>query len=115
MQELRIDDRDRAVVGGPEWVPFDKGAIDDTEYQTLAEWEAELGMSITWMLSTEFGRGSAWGLKAYVWLARKVAGIATPPLAAFELRFPRRVRVRPVKKAADADPPPQGSSEPPSA
>lgn len=114
MQELRIDDRDRAVVGGPEWVPFDRAALDDVEYDTLHEWETELGAAITWILGVEAGRGSAFGIKAMVWLARKIAGVATPPFAAFNLRFPRKVKVRAAKRAGDAVPPPEGSSEPPS-
>lgn len=107
--EFRIDPRDREKHGGPEWVTFDRDALDDTPFDQIYEWEKQVGMGLSSLLVNEFARGTALGIKGVVWLARQMAGISEPSFADFDIR-PRRVASRAV--GGDANPPALGSSEP---
>ncbi len=110
-QEFKLDERDRKAIGGPEWVLFDRAALDDQPFETLHRWESEIGAGITWVLAREFGRGTAVGIKAIVWIAYKMGGHTDKSFAQFALNYPRKVLVRDAG-AIDADPPQPGSSEP---
>lgn len=107
--EFTLDPRDREVHGGPEWVTLDRDALDELPFDKLDRWEKELGISIAELLSVEFPRASALGVKGVVWLARQMSGAVEPRFAQFNIR-PRLVRYRAVR--GDARPPAQGSSEP---
>lgn len=114
--EFRVDPRDQQQIGGPKWIHLDMTVLDDTDYDTLTSWERQLGpgMTIHLLLAVELPAGATWAANAAVWLARNVAGIPTPPLAVFKLRYPRRVQAREIQRGADVDPPEQASSRPPS-
>lgn len=106
--EFTLDPRDRERFGGPEWVTFDRDAIDDLPFDQLDKWERELGTSIAQLLAVEFPRASARGIKGVVWLARQMSSANEPVFADFNIR-PRLVRHR--ASGSDARPPALGSSE----
>lgn len=113
--ELRLGDEDYkefAPEGAPEWMPFDRDALDDATYDVLRPWEKEIRQtedtSIQKLLYVEFPDATGIGIKAAIWLSWKLAGFETPSWAEFNPR-PNRVR---WSKEDDADPPASGSSEP---
>lgn len=107
--DFRIDPRDRETYGGPEWVTFDREALDDVAFDQLNRWERAIGISIVHLLTVEFPKVSALGVKGVVWLGRQMSGITEPGFGEFNIRT-RLVRHRP--SSGDADPPSNGSSEP---
>jgi hypothetical protein len=106
--EFSLDPRDRETYGGPEWVVFDRDALDDLTFSDLNRYEKQLGVSIAHLLTGEFAKATALGIKGVVWLARQMAG-QDESFASFDIRT-RRVRHRAA--GADAGPPVSGSSEP---
>lgn len=115
--EIRLSDEDMkeyAPEGAPEWVPFDREAIDMARFDVTHPLEREIRRtdktSIQSLIYEEWADGTALGIKAAVWLAWKFAGIDTPPWAEFNIRT-NDVRWR-QEEDDDADPPASGSSEP---
>lgn len=106
--ELKLDPRDWEKYGGPEWVTFDREVVDDMPFSDLNRIEQQLGVSITHLVTREFAKGTALGIKGVVWIARQAAG-ETESFAEFDIRT-RRVRHR--RPGGDANPPAPGSSEP---
>lgn len=106
---------DREKYGGPEWVTYDKDALDDMPIDVLDPVERQIfdlyKVSIGELIFSEFGKGTVRGIRSMVWLARQVAGITTDPqLAEFNIKA-RKVRMR-VEPVADAVPPDSASSTP---
>jgi hypothetical protein len=106
--EFQLDPRDQETYGGPEWVVFDKDALDDLAFADLTRYERELGVSISHLLAGEFAKATALGIAGVVWLARQMAGVEES-FRDFNIRT-RRVRHR--RAGGDASPPALGSSEP---
>lgn len=106
--EFSLDPRDQEKYKGPEWVLFDRDALDDLAFSELNRYEKQLGVSIAHLITREFANGTALGIKGVVWLARQMAG-HEETFAALDIRT-RRVRHRAA--GVDAGPPASGSSEP---
>lgn len=115
--EIRLGDEDIerfAPDGCPEWVPFDRDALDDAPFDVLHPLEKEMretdeDLSIQKIIYFEWVGMTALGIKGAVWLAWKFAGIDTPPWSEFNIRTNR---ARFMRNDDDADPPASGSSEP---
>lgn len=111
---------DRERYGGPEWVTYDKEALDDLSMEDLFAIEAQCrevhGVTLAFLLSAELLGGSLRGKQMMVWLCRQVAArtdpalkeLAEPPLSEFVVK-PRRIQMR-AKPGGDVDPPAQVSS-----
>lgn len=117
--EFALDPRDHEKYGGPEWLEFDAERLNDLPFSVTGPWDRELvkatDQGITQLLIRGLEGGTADGVTALMWLARKLADVETPDFAKFDVRW-RKIRRRPTKPAVgDADPPPNGSSEPSSA
>lgn len=125
--EFRLCDEDHkqfAPEGAPEWVVFDRDALDEITFDVQHPWEREIKrqypeMSIVLLVALEFPTFSALGIKAMVWLAWKMNGIETPPWKDFNIKHMKVAR-RLVDAEAepddedgeDTDPPADGSTEP---
>ncbi len=107
--QFKLDPRDHEKHGGPEWVTFDRDQMDDTPFDELSQWEAQIGMGVATLPVQKFARGTALGIKGVIWLGRQMAGITEPSFAEFNSRT-RRVQSRAT--GGDANPPARGSSEP---
>lgn len=111
--ELALDPKDQDRYGGPEWVTFDVPGLDVVPLDQLDAWERQLmgmwGIGFPRLIAEEMPENTMRARRAAIWLARKIAGVETPDLAKFEINS-RRVRVREVKPAGDADPPAEASS-----
>ncbi|HZN76031.1 MAG TPA: hypothetical protein VFC00_30740 [Micromonosporaceae bacterium] len=110
--EFRLSDEDikeYAPEGAPEWVPWDRPALDHVPFDVQHPWEEEIGIGIPRLLGRYFDEVKALGIKGVVWLAWKMAGIETPPFEDFNI-CTNAVRWR--VEGGDADPPPDGSPEP---
>ena len=117
--ELRLCDEDRKAHGDestPEWVTFDKDALDELPFDQLHAWEREMGVSAVLLVGREFATFTALGIKGVVWLAWKMAGLETPDFEDFNIKTMKveykTTKPARVRKGADADPPADGSSEP---
>lgn len=107
--QFALDPRDQEKYGGPEWVTWDLAVLDDTPFDQIHRWETQLGMGIGALLTREFARGTAMGVKGVIWLARQMSDVPEPSFADFNIRV-RRIRSRAPR--GDANPPASGSSEP---
>lgn len=110
--QFSVCPEDREKFGIPEWVTFDKDALDDVPFDELDPWDQEmkdtLGASINTFLAKEFLEATARAIKGIVWLAAKLDGVDGLKLAELNIKT-RKVRMRAVRPA-DADPPDLDSS-----
>lgn len=100
----RLCDEDRAEYGGQEWATFDPDLLTGARGHELERIEKELGQPIGTIVRAMRGDGSALGLRAIVWLARRQAGLKTP-FADFDIRT-LRVEVEAVADEPEVDPGP---------
>jgi hypothetical protein len=92
---------DQERYGGPEWIEFDYAQVADEELSVLEEFETVTGLTIT-EFGAEVGRGSVKGIRAMLWLARRMAG-CVDEWASFQ---PKILKVETESdEADDADPP----------
>ncbi len=70
----RLSDEDRAKFGGPEWVTFDRREIFRLPASAVMEIEGAIGATIGQFLAANM-QGSAFGVKATLYIARRSAGI----------------------------------------
>lgn len=112
---LRLCDEDRERFGKPdwpEWIRFDEAELDDQDLVTLNEYEAELNVSLQFLLLVDKPSQTVRWTAARVWLGLRMAGHQVPALLDFAIKV-RKVQVkdepRPKRttkvKADDADPP----------
>jgi hypothetical protein len=83
--KYRLCEQDRAEYGGPEWVTFDMDVLAGARGRELERIEKELGHPIGMVVAALNGDGTAIGIRALVWLARRQAGLKTP-FADFDIR-----------------------------
>lgn len=70
---FRLCEADRERYPGPEWLQYDTAVVLDLDLDTLEQIEETLGWTLI-ELGAQLARGSARGLRAMIWIARKLAG-----------------------------------------
>lgn len=107
---LRMGDADRERYGGPEWVPFDIGALFDAPARELEAYEAATGVAM-FLVLTEFATHGARATRAALWIARRRAGVTGERWDDFDPR-PLQVvrRLRPPGEDDDVDDAPDGAA-----
>lgn len=114
MRSFRLSDQDRETYGGPEWVTFEVDDLYKVPLETLESIEAEFrkhnDITLAVMLALEVRDNSLLGLRAAVWIARKLAG-HTESWPEFR---PNPLAMKTILGGGSV-PPAQSSSEPSSA
>lgn len=118
MVYLRLCDEDQEKYPGGDdgWVRFSEAMLDDLDLVTLNQFEADLNVSLEFLLQVDKPSQTVRWIAAQVWMARKIAGIDTPSLPDFNIKV-RKVQTSNRKpksrepEAVDVDPP-DLSSEP---
>lgn len=128
--EFRLGDDDRKKYcdeNTPEWVTFDAEALSSTPFDVQHPWEQEIrqahpemGLSLVKLLAEELGDYTALGIKSFIWIAWKMAGIDTPRFKDFNIQT-LKAKYRDTddtdgepaiaEEDEDAVPPADGSSE----
>lgn len=83
--EYRLAAKDREHFGLPEWITFDRDALDDTPFSVLTAWEKEMATSVVGIL-TEWEEKTSLGVKGAMWLSLKLAGGDCPAWDDFDIR-----------------------------
>lgn len=89
--------------GGPEWYRFDEHELDDLDLLQLNAFEVGLNCTLDFLFRVDKPANSIRWTAARVWLARRMAGLETPPLPDFAIK-PRKVEIKeePKPKARKA-------------
>ncbi len=70
---FRLCEADRERYPGPEWLVYDTETTLNCDLDTLEKIEETIGWTMV-ELGGQLARGSARGLRAMIWIARKLAG-----------------------------------------
>ncbi len=114
---FKLSDADRERYGGDEWVHVDTNRLADLGYDRLSELERDMkrydDTSIVRIIGPEWRNMSMLGVRGMAWLARQVSGSEKPAWPDFK---PDALNMTfKLDAGDDADPPADGSLEPPSA
>lgn len=108
---LRLCDEDQVRFPGGDdgWVRFDEDALSDVDSTELSDYEAGMQASFNELFTVDKPRNTILWRTIEVWLARRMAGLETPPLAEFRIKTLKVQRKpepdgKPVE-GGDADPP----------
>lgn len=83
MFRFRLSEEDRERYGGPEWVEFDMARAVELPVEVLEDIEEATGYTFLVELPRALDRGSHKGVRAALWLARRIVGIHEPVFADF--------------------------------